>query len=202
MPRATDLQRRRRQRHRHAAADRTGRAFAKAKPQALGRVPQGTAEEKGLLGSEYYAACPLYPLAKTVAVINMDALDPNGLSRDFTTSGSAKLELLDELVAEPLRRNPTTQPDPKPEAGHFFRSDHFPFAKAGVPAISFGSGDDQVEGGVAAGKAKSSEAYTRDRYHQPADQWESTWTFAGMARDMQIPLHAVGNDLANSNRLA
>jgi Zn-dependent M28 family amino/carboxypeptidase len=128
----------------------------------------------------------------------MDALDPTGPSRDFTTSGSAKQELLDELVATGQRWNLNYVTDPKPEAGHFFRSDHFPFAKRGVPAISFGSGEDKVDGGVAAGKAEQ-EAYTRDRYHQPADQWESTWTFAGMARDLQV-LYTLGNDLANSNR--
>ena len=72
-------------------------------------------------------------LAKTVAVINMDAFDPGGVSRDFTTSGSAKQELLDELIATGQRWNLNYVTDPKPEAGHFFRSDHFPFAKRGVP---------------------------------------------------------------------
>ncbi|MBO7942027.1 M28 family peptidase, partial [Streptomyces sp. S9] len=77
-------------------------------------------------------------------------------------------------------------------------SDHFPFAKRGVPAVSFGSGEDKVDGGVAAGKAEG-EAYVKDRYHQPADQWEASWTFQGMARDLQI-LYTLGSDLANSNR--
>ncbi|WP_441820255.1 M28 family metallopeptidase [Lysobacter sp. TAB13] len=182
-----------------AALIEIGRAFAKGKkPQRSVVLLNVTAEEKGLLGSEYYSARPLYPLSKTVAVINMDALDPTGPSRDFTTSGSAKQELLDELIATGQRWNLNYVTDPKPEAGHFFRSDHFPFAKRGVPAISFGSGEDKVDGGVAAGKAEQ-EAYTRDRYHQPADQWESTWTFAGMARDLQV-LYTLGNDLANSNR--
>ena len=92
----------------------------------------------------------------------------------------------------------TTSPDPKPEAGHFFRSDHFPFAKRGVPAISFGSGNDLVDGGVEAGK-KIEEAYVADRYHQPADEWEAAWTFTGMARDLQM-LYTLGSDLANSTR--
>ena len=86
--------------------------------------------------------------------------------------------------------------DPKPEAGYFFRSDHFPFAKRGVPAISFGSGDDLVDGGTVAGKAREDE-YTAKRYHQPADAWEASWTFDGMARDLTL-LHTLGSELANS----
>ena len=156
-----------------------------------------TAEEKGLLGSEYYAANPLYPLAKTAGVINMDALSPTGLARNFTTSGSAKLDLLDQLVAKATLWNVAYAPDPRPEAGSFFRSDHFPLAKRGVPAISFGSGNDWVEGGVAAGKA-AKEAYTTNDYHQPSDQWHASWSFAGMARDLEI-LYGVGADLANSS---
>ncbi|KQZ59640.1 MULTISPECIES: M28 family metallopeptidase [unclassified Lysobacter] len=182
-----------------AALIEMGRAFAHGpKPQRSVVFLAVTAEEKGLLGSEYYSSKPLYPLAKTVAVINTDALDPTGPSRDFTTSGSAKQELLDELIALGQRWNLSYVTDAKPEAGHFFRSDHFPFAKRGVPAISFGSGDDKVEGGRAAGEA-AQQAYTADRYHQPADQWEASWTFTGMARDLEL-LYTLGNGLANSKR--
>jgi Zn-dependent M28 family amino/carboxypeptidase len=156
-----------------------------------------TAEEKGLLGSEYYASNPVYPLAKTAGVINMDALDPHGKARDFTISGSAKLELLDRLVAKAKVAKLSYSPDPKPEAGHFFRSDHFPFAKRGVPAISFGSGEHWEQGGVAAGK-KESDRYTAENYHQPSDEWRPEWTFEGMARDLGI-LYAVGRELADSN---
>ena len=173
-------------------------AFAKTKPERSILFLNVTAEEKGLLGSEYYSSAPLYPLGKTVAVLNMDALDPHGPARNFTTSGSAKVELLDELIDTAKKFNLVYSTDPKPEAGYFFRSDHFPFAKRGVPAVSFGSGDDLVDGGVAAGKAME-DAYTRDRYHQPADQWEADWTFTGMARDLQL-LYTVGSDLANSDR--
>jgi Zn-dependent M28 family amino/carboxypeptidase len=156
-----------------------------------------TAEEKGLLGSEYYASNPVYPLAKTVGVINMDALSPFGKSRDFTISGSAKLELLDRLTAKAKQAGLRFSPDPKPEAGHFFRSDHFPFAKRGVPAISFGSGEHWEQGGVAAGK-KEADRYTAENYHQPSDEWHAEWTFEGMARDLGI-LYAVGRELADSN---
>ncbi len=155
-----------------------------------------TAEEKGLLGSEYYASNPLYPLESTVAVINMDALSPHGPARDFTISGSAKLELLDQLTAKAKRWNMTYSPDPKPEAGYFFRSDHFPFAKRGVPAISFGSGKNWVEGGTQAGMADEV-AYTEKNYHQPSDEFNPAWTFTGMARDLEL-LYALGSDLANS----
>jgi Zn-dependent M28 family amino/carboxypeptidase len=181
-----------------AALIELGRAFAhaKKKPERSLVFLNVTAEEKGLLGSEYYSSKPLYPLGKTVGVINMDALDPHGPARDFNISGSAKLELLDQLVATAKKWNVGYSPDPKPEAGHFFRSDHFPFAKRGVPAVSFGSGDDRVDGGVAAAKAWS-EMYTRDRYHQPADEWEASWPFTGMVRDLQI-LYTLGSDLANS----
>lgn len=156
-----------------------------------------TAEEKGLLGSEYYASNPVYPLARTVGVLNMDALDPHGKARDFTISGSAKLDLLDRLVAKARMAKLSFSPDPKPEAGHFFRSDHFPFAKRGVPAISFGSGEHWEQGGVAAGK-KEAERYVKENYHQPSDEWRPEWTFEGMARDLGI-LYAVGRELADSN---
>ncbi|KGM53330.1 peptidase M20 [Lysobacter daejeonensis GH1-9] len=177
-----------------------GRAFAHAKPRPERSLVflAVTAEEKGLLGSEYYASRPLYPLATTVGVINMDALNPQGPAHDFTISGSAKLELLDNLVATAKRWDLRYTPDSKPEAGYFFRSDHFPFAKRGVPAISYGSGNDWVDGGVVAGKA-AGEAYTADRYHQPADQWEASWTFTGMSRELQV-LYTLGSELAHGKR--
>ncbi|MET3931809.1 Zn-dependent M28 family amino/carboxypeptidase [Lysobacter sp. OAE881] len=184
-----------------AALIEIGRAFAKAptKPERSVVFLAVTAEEKGLLGSEYYASKPLYPLGKTVAVINMDALDPHGPARNFTTSGSAKQELLDELIDTAKKvANLDYVTDPKPEAGHFFRSDHFPFAKRGVPAVSFGSGNDLVDGGLEAGK-KMEDAYVADRYHQPADEWEAEWTFLGMARDLGL-LYTVGRNLADSDR--
>jgi Zn-dependent M28 family amino/carboxypeptidase len=182
-----------------AALIELGRAFAKApRPQRSVVFLNVTAEEKGLLGSEYYAAKPLYPLATTVANINMDALDPHGLTHNFTISGSAKLDLLDDLISEAKKFGMTYSADPKPEAGHFFRSDHFSFAKRGVPAISFGSGNDWVDGGLAAGKAAEDD-YTAKRYHQPGDEWQADWPFTGMARDLQV-LYLLGSDLANADQ--
>jgi Zn-dependent M28 family amino/carboxypeptidase len=181
-----------------AALLELGRAFAQAPaPKRSVVFLAVTAEEKGLLGSEYYANNPVYPLAKTVGVINMDALSPYGPAHDFSISGSAKLDLLDELIAKAKQGGLRFSPDPKPEAGHFFRSDHFSFAKHGVPAVSFESGQDWVQGGVAAGKANE-EQYVNNAYHQPADEWSASWPFTGMAHDLGV-LYALGRDLADSS---
>jgi len=182
-----------------AAMLEMGRVFAKS-PRADRTLVflAVTAEEKGLLGSEYYAANPLYPLAKTVGVLNTDALDPAGPAKDFTISGSAKLGLLDDLIAHGKKVNRTYTPDPATEAGYFYRSDHFPFAKRGVPAISFGSGEDLVEGGVAAGKAFA-DAYRINAYHQPADEWNDSWNLEGMRADISL-IQGLGQDLATSTR--
>jgi Zn-dependent M28 family amino/carboxypeptidase len=182
-----------------AALIELARAFAKApQPERSVVFLNVTAEEKGLLGSEYYATKPLYPLDKTAGVLNMDALDPDGPTRNFTISGSAKLGLLDDLITDAKKYGMVYTADPKPEAGHFFRSDHFSFAKRGVPAISFGSGNDWVDGGLVAGKAAEKD-YTAKRYHQPGDEWQAGWTFTGMTRDLQL-LYTVGSDLANSDQ--
>lgn len=182
-----------------AALIELGRAFAHApRPERSVVFLNVTAEEKGLLGSEYYATNPLYPLAKTAGVLNMDALDPHGPARNFTISGNAKLGLLDDLIADAKQYGMAYTPDPKPEAGHFFRSDHFSLAKRGVPAISFGSGNDWVDGGLKAGKAAEDE-YVAKHYHQPSDEWQASWPFTGMARDLQL-LYTVGSQLANSDQ--
>jgi len=155
-----------------------------------------TAEEKGLLGSEYYATHPLYPLAKTAGVLNTDSLGVWGPARNFSISGTAKLDLLDMLIAAGKDEGRTFTPDPHPETGGFYRSDHFSFAKQGVPALSFGSGRDLVNGGLARGEALASD-YTAKRYHQPDDEFNPQWDFRGMAQDANL-LHIVGERLANS----
>ena len=155
-----------------------------------------TAEEKGLLGSEYYAQNPLFSIAKTVGVINTDGGAIDGPAKNFTISGNAKLGLLDMLIAEGKKQGRYYSPDPHPEAGHFYRSDHFSFAKVGVPAISFSGGDDLVNGGTARGEALDKE-YTEKHYHQPSDEWLPSWNFTGMAEDDNL-LHNLGRDLANS----
>jgi Zn-dependent M28 family amino/carboxypeptidase len=180
-----------------AAVIEMGRAFAHGpRPDRTMVFMTVTAEEKGLLGSEYYAANPVYPLGKTVAVFNTDALSPLGPTKDFNVSGDAKQDLLDLLVAKGKESGRVLTPDPNPEAGHFYRSDHFPFAKRGVPAISFGSGIEVIGSDPNAAKAWA-EAYTRDKYHQPADEWSADWNMEGMVVDLTL-LHDLGLDLANS----
>ena len=155
------------------------------------------AEEKGLLGSEYYAANPIYPLAKTAGVINTDSMGVFGPAKNFSISGLVKLELLDLLVEEGKKQSRYFSPDPRPEAGGFFRSDHFPFSREGVPAISFRSGNDLVEGGTARGNALAAD-YTAKRYHQQDDEWQPGWNYGGMVNDATL-LHQLGLRLANSN---
>jgi Zn-dependent M28 family amino/carboxypeptidase len=174
------------------------RAFQKAPrtSRSLGFLFVG-AEEQGLLGSEYYATHPLYPLEKTVANLNTDSPRPMSPAHDFMTSGDAPLTLMDSLIEEAGKLKRRHSPDSRPEAGLFFRSDHFSLAKRGVPAISFKSGENLDEGGVAAGKAWS-EAYNKDRYHQPNDEFDAkTWRSDGIAADAAL-LYALGRRLAES----
>lgn len=180
-----------------AALLELGRAFAKGpKPDRSVVFLAVTAEEKGLLGSEYYADNPIYPLATTVASLNMDGVNLIGPVKDVTMSGDAPLTLKDDLIRVAATKNMTFSPDPNPQAGSFFRSDHFPFAKRGVPAISFGSGQTLVDGGEAAGKALS-EAYVKDKYHQPADEFDPNWKTDGLIQELSI-FYEMGSELANS----
>ena len=155
-----------------------------------------TAEEKGLLGSEYYAANPIYSAGKTAGVINTDVMGVQGPARDYSIRGNQKFGLLDLLVEEATKRGRRYTPDPKPETGGFFRSDHFTLAKAGIPALSFSPGQDLVTGGVARAQAYAAD-YTARLYHQPDDEWSADWDLSGMAADGEL-LHAVGLRLANS----
>jgi len=126
----------------------------------------------------------------------MDGPFGYGAAKDFTISGSAKLGLLDLLVAEGKQQGRTYSADPHPEAGHFYRSDHFSFAKQGVPAISYDQGQDLVNGGTARGQSLY-EAYVRDRYHQPADEWAAITDWSAVPQTLGL-LYATGHDLAES----
>jgi Zn-dependent M28 family amino/carboxypeptidase len=157
-----------------------------------------TAEEKGLLGSEYYASNPVYPLETTVAGFNIDALAPTGPAHDVRVIGSGQTDIEDRLKTMLAASSRVMTPDPSPEAGYFFRSDHFPMAKRGVPMLYMGSGMDLLTGGTAAGRA-ADEAYRKDRYHQQADEFNAaTWNLAGIAEDVSV-LHSLGMQLANSS---
>ena len=173
------------------------RAFSRApRTERTVQFMAVTAEEKGLLGSEYYATNPLYPLATTVANINMDGAAVNGPAKDVGVSGDGGLTLQDDLIKIAKQHGRYFSPDARPEAGGFFRSDHFSFAKQGLPAISFKSGQDLVKGGVAAGKA-AGEAFTRDRYHQPADEFDPNWDLSGFAQDLAL-IYDLGHPLGDS----
>jgi Zn-dependent M28 family amino/carboxypeptidase len=181
-----------------AALLELARVFASGpRPQRSVVFAAWTAEEKGLLGSEYYAANPVYPLERTVAGFNIDALSATGPARDLLVVGYGQSELEDQLERTLATMNRVVARDPSPEAGYFFRSDHFPMAKRGVPMLYVDSGVDLLEGGTAAGSAADA-AYRRDAYHQPADEYDQQkWNFAGMAQDVGV-LHRLGLELANS----
>ena len=155
-----------------------------------------TAEEKYLLGSEYYAANPIYPLSKTVGDVNMDMLGVWGRTRDISTFGGAENDLLDRLIAVGVAHGLAYTPDPSPEAGHFYRSDHFSLSKRGVPALSFSMGDDLVVGGRAVGAAKRN-AYNAQKYHQPGDEWSPDWDMGGQVQAVSV-LYDLGRGLAQS----
>ena len=156
-----------------------------------------TAEEQGLLGSAWYGQHPVYPLAKTVANLNIDVLNTYGPTKDITYSGKGQSELEDYLADEAKKNGRYIAPEDHPEAGHYFRSDHFSFARTGVPSLTADGGVDDLTRGIAYGKQKHDE-YTANRYHQPADQYDSTWDLTGGLQDIEL-LYTIGERLANSH---
>jgi Zn-dependent M28 family amino/carboxypeptidase len=158
-----------------------------------------TAEEQGLLGSRYYAEHPLYPLTDTAAVINMDGLNVLGRTRDIVMIGRGN-STLDETVDNVAReQGRTVKPDPEPEKGYFYRSDHFEFSKQGVPAFDPGEGIDYV-GRPAGWGLQMRERYTREDYHKPSDKVKSDWDLAGAVEDCQL-YFLVGYGVANETKL-
>ena len=175
------------------------RAFGKAKkPDRSIVMIAFTAEESGLLGSEYYATNPVYPLAKTVAGINMDALNVNGATKDIVVEGVGQSSLDDMVALYADKEHRIITPEPRPEAGGFFRSDHFPLVKRGVPMLVAYSGDDMVKGGKAAGEAFAKD-YTDNHYHQPSDEWSASWDMGGLVEDATL-YYQIGSALANSHQ--
>ncbi len=158
-----------------------------------------TLEESGLLGSKYYVAHPVVPLAKTIGVVNLDALSVAGKTRDLTAVGMGSSQLEDVLKMVATRQGLTVHAESRPEAGSYFRSDHFNFAKAGVPALDIGSGDDLVQGGTAAGAAAAKD-YNEHRYHKPGDQYDpATWKLEGVIDDLNAA-YGVGRELTSSEQ--
>lgn len=176
-----------------------GEAFANAetRPKRSVILLLVTLEESGLLGSRYYTEHPLFPLHKTAAVINLDAMSVIGPTRDMTVVGFGNSSL-DDLLIEALQpQQREARPEPTPENGFYFRSDHFNFAKAGVPALYAKGGPDHVEKGVEYGRAQAAD-YGAKRYHKPADEYDPDWDLRGVVQDLQV-LHAIGERIAGSD---
>lgn len=157
-----------------------------------------TAEEKGPLGAEHYAANPLAPLETTVAVFNLDPHVVIGKARSLDLIGGGRTGLEQDLVRAAARHGLRVEEERSPEAGWYFRSDHFAFAKKGVPTLAYRAGRDLVQGGVAAGDV-AIEDYNANRYHQTSDEFDPAWDMAGAAQEGQIA-YELGRDLALSRR--
>ncbi len=158
-----------------------------------------TAEEQGLLGSQYYSVTPIYPLAQTAANINMDGLNTYGPTKDLTVIGLGASELDDYAKTAAAEQGRTLAPDAEPEKGFYYRSDHFHFAKQGVPAFDPESGLDYVGKPAGFGRQKRDE-YTANDYHKPSDQQKPDWTWTGAAQDLQLFL-TMGYRIANADRM-
>jgi Zn-dependent M28 family amino/carboxypeptidase len=178
----------------------TARAFTLVQPQPKRSIVfiAVTAEEQGLLGSEYYAVTPIYPLAKTLANLNVDEVNPWGRTKDITVIGLGASDLDDYLRDAAAEQSRTLRPDPEPEKGFYYRSDHFNFAKQGVPALYTDDGVEFIGKPPEYGKQKRDE-FTKVDYHQPSDQIKPDWDFSGAEEDAQLML-AVGYRVANTDK--
>ena len=176
-----------------ALAEANSRAGAAERSQVFIAV---TAEESGLLGSAYYAANPVYPLANTVGGLNIDSLSMQGDARDFYAVGAGKSELDAILGRAVAAESLTLTPEPSPQAGYYYRSDHFSLAKHGVPMVYAKLGPDLVNGGRAAGDAWAAR-YRAERYHGPEDEYDPAWDWAGAMREMRV-FYRIGRALAES----
>jgi len=195
---------------RHGAADdaigvagviEVARAFAQGpRPERSILFAAWTAEERGLLGSEYYANHPFAPLGKTVANYTFDVLQTVGPARDVVLVGAGQNALEDGLAEAAAAQGRTITPDAKPERALFYRADHFSLARQGVPVLllmGLGGGADLIKGGRAAGDAWVAD-YTSRCYHQPCDAWSPEWDLRGAAQDVALTYEA-GRALANSS---
>ena len=173
-------------------------ANAKAGPADRSQVFLAvTLEESGLLGSEYYAQNPIYPLHKTVAGINMDALYPGSPARNVQVVGGDKSELTRYLKAAMATMQLRQTPEDHPERGYYYRSDHFSLAKRGVPMLYAERGTDWIKGGKAAGEAMA-EGYTQKDYHQPSDEYRDDWDWSGMVQQTAL-YYRLGRSLASTS---
>jgi len=176
-----------------------GEAFAAdhPHPQRSIAIICWTMEEQGLLGSQYFAAHPLWPLSHIVGGVNLDANLAVGRAHDMVVTGNGASQLEDILAKVLKTQDRVISPDPQPEKGGFYRSDHISLAKVGVPMLDPGGGNDLIVGGVAAGHA-AREDYLLHHYHQPSDEFNPSWDFSGILQDLDA-LYTVGDELANSD---
>ncbi|CAI8158725.1 MAG: Aminopeptidase YwaD [Pseudidiomarina mangrovi] len=156
-----------------------------------------TAEERGLLGSDWYADNPMLPLAKAVAGINMDVMNVYGPMRDMVVVGRGNSELEDYLQKYVEQQGRYLAAEPNPEVGSYYRSDHFNLAKRGVPMLYAKGGNDHIEFGVSYGQEKRAE-YIRDAYHKPADEYDPNWDLRGVQQDLWL-YYQVGHELAHGD---
>jgi Zn-dependent M28 family amino/carboxypeptidase len=158
-----------------------------------------TAEEQGLLGAQYYAVAPIYPMAKTVANINMDVINPWGPTKDLVVIGLGASELDDYATAAAAEQGRTLKPDAEPEKGFYYRSDHFNFAKHGVPAFYAESGTEYVGKPAEFGMQKREE-YTANLYHKPQDEVNPAWDLSGAVLDLEL-FTTIGYRVANAAKI-
>jgi len=177
------------------------RQFTKVQPPPKRSIlfTMVTAEEQGLLGSQYYSVTPLYPLAKTLADINVDSPNVFAPSKDVTVIGKGASDLDDYLQQAAQEQGRTLRPDPQPEKGYYYRSDHFNFAKQGVPALYIESGIEAAGDKPADYLKKKLDDYEAHDYHAPSDVVKPDWDLAGAAQDGQL-VFAVGYRVANADR--
>ena len=154
-----------------------------------------TGEEQGLLGSRYYAANPLYPIDKTVAVLNLDSTNIYGKTKDYTIVGKGKSELENYLIEAATQQNRISMGEKNPASGGFFRSDHFSFAKLGIPAVFAGGGNEAIDDATAAYKTQM-QATMKGCYHNVCDEYHENWDLSGALQDLQVyyqATRALGN---------
>jgi Zn-dependent M28 family amino/carboxypeptidase len=158
-----------------------------------------TGEEQGLIGSEWYSLHPLVPINKTAADINLDSMNILGPTRDFVPLGAERSSLKTIVDAIARERGLRISPDPRPEQGSFYRSDHFPFAKVGVPSISLKEGSDYIGHTKEWGEKKFKE-YNEAHYHQPSDEFRDDWDFRGMIQEADFAM-AIGRRVADASAM-
>jgi Zn-dependent M28 family amino/carboxypeptidase len=169
------------------------------KPKRTALFLSVTAEEGGLKGSEYYAAHPLYPLAKTAIDLNYDALYPWGRALNVVVTGAERTTVWPLAQQMAKRLNLAIAPDDQPEQGHYFRSDHFSFAHAGVPAFSIGHAT-EFAGKPAGWGEKAWAEYNTKHYHQPSDEYQEDWDFTALQQAAEYGF-LLGKEIANQDKL-